>query len=446
MSQLARLILVIVLLAGSLPAPSAVATSVVHNGAKATEVATTASPVPATDATSSCEPDGRQESGAIYRICMPAPDHWNGDLVVYAHGYVAPDEPVGIPEDQLGVPGGPSLPQIVNMLGFAFATTSYSTNGLAVREGVEDVRDLVDIFSETHRLPRRVYLVGASEGGIITTLAVEKYPETFDGGLAACGPIGDFRRQVNNWGDFRTVFDYFFPDVIPGNPVDIPAEVIDNWETEYAPRIKDAIWSDQQVTRQLLRVTRAPTDRRDPESVETTVLNLLWYNVVATRDGIAKLGGQPFDNMHRLYFGSDNDFRLNRRIQRFRADQAALDEIEAYYETSGDLKSPLVTLHTTGDPIVPYWHVPLYRWKVFWKGAALRHSNVPALRYGHCNFKASEVLVSFALLVLKVTGEELIGVESVLPDASSRAEFLQLAEQHGALKMPSPELEPSPTP
>ncbi len=43
-----------------------------------------------------CE-DGPQASGATYRICMPAV--WNGDLVIYALGQVAPTRPVGLPVD-----------------------------------------------------------------------------------------------------------------------------------------------------------------------------------------------------------------------------------------------------------------------------------------------------------------------------------------------------------
>ena len=46
---------------------------------------------------SSCGPDGVQDSGSIYRICMPA--QWDGKrAVIYLHGYVAPTEPVGIPD------------------------------------------------------------------------------------------------------------------------------------------------------------------------------------------------------------------------------------------------------------------------------------------------------------------------------------------------------------
>ena len=32
--------------------------------------------------------EGTQMSGAVYRICMPTALPWNGDLVLYAHGYV----------------------------------------------------------------------------------------------------------------------------------------------------------------------------------------------------------------------------------------------------------------------------------------------------------------------------------------------------------------------
>ena len=72
----------------------------------------------------SCE-DGYQDSGAVYRICMPPAGNWNGDLLVYAHGYVAFNRPVEIPEDQMVVPGTSlTIDQVANTLGYGFATTS----------------------------------------------------------------------------------------------------------------------------------------------------------------------------------------------------------------------------------------------------------------------------------------------------------------------------------
>ena len=190
----------------------------------------------------------------------PRPGLWNGDLVVFAHGYVSPEEPVGIPEDQLSLPDGTSLPGIVNALGFGFATTSYSKNGLAVLPGVADVRDVVDVFVDEQGPPRHTYLVGASEGGLVTALAVERSPEVFSGGVAACGPVGDFRRQINYWGDFRALFDLYFPGLLPGDAVHVPQSVRDEWTSTYVPRITMAFAARPAALDQLLRVSRAPFD------------------------------------------------------------------------------------------------------------------------------------------------------------------------------------------
>jgi pimeloyl-ACP methyl ester carboxylesterase len=355
-------------------------------------------------AANNCEPDSVQASGAIYRICMPSAGNWNGDLVVYAHGYVASNQPVVIPEDQLILPDGTALSEIVNSLGFAFATTSYRTNGLVVRDGVADLVDLVNIFIIAHGAPSHVYLAGVSEGGLITTLAIEQYSNVFDGGLASCGPIGDFREQINYFGHFRVVFDYFFPGLIPGSPIDIPPSLIDNWDSHYATIIKPAVLdpANADAVTQLLHVTGAAFDPSDPATKEASIDDLLWYNIFATNDAMIKLGGQPFDNQAYLYTGSSNDAQLNLSVQRFSASPSALAELEAYYQTTGQLTAPLVTLHTTLDPITPYWHETLYRGKVIVNDNIAKHDHTPITRYGHCNFTTTEVLGAFVLLVDRV--------------------------------------------
>lgn len=386
-------------------------------------------PVARAGSRSTCQPDATQPIGAIYRICMPAPGMWNGDLVVFAHGYVAFNEPIAIPEDHLII-GGVSVPALVNALGFAFATNSYSINGLAIVQGMNELKELVDIFKSSIGVPNRVYLIGPSEGGIITALSVEAFPQVYSGGLAACGPIGDFRGHVNYLGDFRVVFDYFFPGVLPPSPIAIPDTVIANWETVYVPAIEQALQSYPSATAQLLNVTGAPIGA-DPATVAETVIGILWYNAFGTNDATQKLGGQPFGNLLRIYTGSNNDLQLNRMVQRFAADAAALAEIEAKYQTSGHLLRPVVTLHTTGDPIIPYWHEPLYRAKVMANGSAAMHVNIPIVRYGHCEFTAAEALIAFVVLIQKVTGAGVPGAENALPDTAARAEFRALAKQWG---------------
>jgi hypothetical protein len=350
-----------------------------------------------------CELDGQLPSGAYYRICMPT-GTWNGDLVIYAHGYVAFNEPITIPENQLQLPNGTSLPELINSLGFAFATTSYRVNGLAVETGVDDLIDLANVFSTTHSVPTHTLLTGVSEGGLITALAIEQRPEIFDGGLAACGPIGDFRRQINYFGDFRVLFDYFFPGLMPGSPISIPHSLIDNWPAYYTSTIQPIIFAPTNTARldQLLRVSNAPYVTGLITTVDTSVYDALSYNVLATNDAVEKLGGQPFDNQTRVYVGSANDTQLNLMVQRFSADPVALQDIDLNYHTTGHLTVPLVTLHTTLDQQVPYWHEQLYRVKVIQSDSLAFHQHVEVNTYGHCNFSANDALGAFGKMMTMV--------------------------------------------
>jgi pimeloyl-ACP methyl ester carboxylesterase len=387
-----------------------------------------------------CDPDGLQSSGAVYRICMPAPGRWNGDLVVWAHGYVAFNEPVAIPEDQLRLPDGTTLPDLVNALGFAFATTSYSVNGTAVRQGLADVVDLVQVFKDLKGGVDKVYLTGASEGGLITALGTERHPDVFAAGLATCGPIGSFQGQVGYFGDFRVVFDYFYPGLLPGDPTHIPSALIDNWDAYYGGVIEPTVFAPANLerTRQLMKAAFVPTDPANFwPTARHSIKDALWYNVFATNDAIEKLGGQPFDNTRRLYFGTANDFLLNTLVRRIPADPAAVAEMRAYYDTTGRLTRPLVTLHTRLDQQVPSWHQAIYAMKAAATGSAGQLLSLPVNRYGHCNFTAREVLVSFALMVLKAEGYlGLARLERLLPTAAARADFRRLAQQHGLARPP----------
>jgi len=79
------------------------------------------------------------------------------------------------------------------------------------------------------------------------------------------------------------------------------------------------------------------------------------------------------------------------------ASPLALQEMQLY-ETSGDLSVPLVTLHTTGDELVPFGHELLYIPKLDLVERG-RFVPLPVLRYGHCNFTTNELLGSFALAI-----------------------------------------------
>ena len=82
-----------------------------------------------------------------------------------------------------------------------------------------------------------------------------------------------------------------------------------------------------------------------------------------------------------------------------------LAEIAANYETSGILMKPLVAMHTTGDPIVPFWQMTGYTAKVAAAPTPFHpYYPITVQRYGHCKFELNEMLTGFGTLVTMVTG------------------------------------------
>jgi pimeloyl-ACP methyl ester carboxylesterase len=310
---------------------------------------------------------------------------------VFAHGYVPVGEPLNF--YNLTLPDGTSLPAVAQSLGYAFATTSYRQNGLAILEGVEDVQQLVNQFGPA----RRVHVIGISEGGLVATLLAERSSDVFASAVAACAPVAGLKLQIDTFGDFRVLFDYFFPGVIPGTAIDVPPSVAAGFLTVYVPKITVALQTNPLRALELMRVSRAPFDPARPATLVQTAINRLSYNILGTQDATIKLGGNPYGNRFKLYFGSSNDFRLNLLVQRFTASPTALNALEQY-ETSGDLRIPLVAPHTTGDDVVPFGHELIYLTRVDRSDRGV-FLPIPVIRYGHCNFTRDELLGAFLLAV-----------------------------------------------
>jgi pimeloyl-ACP methyl ester carboxylesterase len=342
---------------------------------------------------------GSLAGGALSMFCVPSRG-WNGDLLVYAHGYVAYNAPLDFYNLTFS---GIYVPTLVQYLGYAFATTSYRSNGLVILDGEDDIRQLVSAFpGATGKTAAHTYLVGVSEGGLIATLLTEQSPQLFSGTLAGCGPIGSFQNQIEYLGNVRVLFDYFFPNVLPPSPISIPQSVIDGWDSTYDPAVTSAVQANPVAAQQLIAVSHAPIDPSDfTHSVVTTTTGILWYNVFGTNDARSKLGGNPYTNKHFTYHGSTNDTALNQNVERFSADPVALANV-APYETTGNVTIPLVTLHDTGDPIIPFWHETLYTPKIHTSGNGIV-TQIPVKAYGHCNFTIAQLLGAFKLVVKQST-------------------------------------------
>ena len=158
--------------------------------------------------------DGRTGPGSVYRLVRPS--NWNGILLLYAHGYVSKDVPVGItPDDQL----------VISLLagqGFAVAVSSFSENGWVLKDGTQRTHQLLGLFTSKFGKPARVYAAGASMGGLIAIRLIETWPDQFAGVLPACAVAGGLARQVDFMANVRVLFDLFYPGVLPGTAVAVP--------------------------------------------------------------------------------------------------------------------------------------------------------------------------------------------------------------------------------
>ena len=123
--------------------------------------------------------------GAPYRMVVP--EHWNGTLLVFAHGYRATG-----PDEDRTVPIAPSNTDTALLMseGFALAGSAYRSNGWAIDVAVDDLDALAHVFTANVAAPRRTLAWGESMGGLVVAAALEAHPDTFDGAVSLCGIVG----------------------------------------------------------------------------------------------------------------------------------------------------------------------------------------------------------------------------------------------------------------
>jgi pimeloyl-ACP methyl ester carboxylesterase len=341
--------------------------------------------------------DGSTGPGSVYRLVRPS--NWNGILLLYAHGYVSKDAPVGIPADaQLVI-------SLVASQGFAVAVSSFSENGWVLKDGAQRTHQLLGLFTSKFGKPARVYAAGASMGGLIAIRVIETWPDQFAGVLPACAVAGGLARQYDYALNVRVLFDLFYPGVLPGTAVDVPSG-IDAIEDIVNPAVA-AMTANPLGAAAIASVTQTPVPfANGPELVESIATAL---GGAASYPEILELThGQPyFDNTATQYTGAlaaPTLAFINANVQRFAGSPAGRNALEHNYTPTGDLRIPALTLSTFRDPVIPGFHRLVYGQEVAATGSAdlLVQRSVPGLfgGYGHCTFTPQELTKAFLDLVL----------------------------------------------
>jgi pimeloyl-ACP methyl ester carboxylesterase len=332
---------------------------------------------------------GKVGPGALYALHVP--DEWNGDLILFLHGFTPTAWPVALPDaDPLWGSRYAAIRDNALALGYAFAWSSGSENGLAVKDAMIRTRQLKGLFVANFGRPQHTYLWGFSMGGAGALHLAEQNPALFDGVLSECGVALGFAPIIDQRFNLRVLFDYFYPGVIPGPATAFPADA--DWAT-VQPAVIAAILANPAAAIELAAVdqVRLAYDGFS-ELVQHIVTSLLfssawWW----TGDIWARTNGHPFfDNSTLWYTGSSDEAALNAGVARFTAHPSAVNEIAHWYSPSGRLNVPVLMIHTQRDQQTPIRHVLTFAELVAAAGSGDLLVQRIQDRFGHCVFTAAE--------------------------------------------------------
>jgi len=325
--------------------------------------------------------------GGLYRIEIP--ERWNGELALYAHGYVPS---TGARGSELRVTNSPIREHLIKQ-GIAWAASSYRCNGYVPGQGLVDTMALTELFAKLNdgRQPQRVFLTGTSMGGHVTVLGMHEFPKAFAGGLAMC-PAGP------------ELFDFFAAVGAAAEVITGKTFTLDTMQDDLAT-MSDMLGKPPDYTergRQLASVEIRISGGPRPFAAEGLVSRFL-----GNINGAAIAGGTTPANRavmttHIKYAIDENlgltADALNARARRkpldasFRSAKGPYEELVPF---DGKLDRPLLTMHGTGDLFVPIFLEQVLKRAAVASGRqkllTQRVYRVP----GHCGFSQPEMIAAF---------------------------------------------------
>jgi pimeloyl-ACP methyl ester carboxylesterase len=317
--------------------------------------------------------------------CISVPENWNGDLVLYAHGYVPPVAPL-LTCEQLE---GSAAPLVA--AGYAVALSSYSENGFAIEDAVTRTKQLRGIFKSKVGKPDRVFLMSGSLGAAVIMHLVQQNPQHYAGALPVCGIVGGPKTELYHMYHVRILFDYFYPGVLPGTPTEVPPGL--NFGTQVAPLIAAAIMADPAPAMELAAIDEVHLEYDDVMELVESIIAMISFQMspIFIPDVLERTHGHPFfDNTELVYTGSSDDDALNAGVARLAATRDALNELERWYWPTGNLEIPVFTLHTRRDPVVPLLHEELFADIVADAGRSDFLVQRIVDEFGHCNLSPAQ--------------------------------------------------------
>ncbi|MGF1596663.1 MAG: hypothetical protein ACFCVK_06985 [Acidimicrobiales bacterium] len=352
--------------------------------------------------------DSRREwgvlAGAGYRIEIPA--EWNGDLVLWAHGFRGTETRLYFQEEEV-----PFREWLLDN-GYAWAASTYSKNDYNVGTAVTDTRVLAWKFGRVaDRRPDLTFIAGASMGGHVAAASIERHPRAYDGALPVCGVVGDFE-----------LFDFFLDFNVTAQQLALGRSgfpVGPDYATTTAPEIKDALeaapgtWplllnERGRAFKQLVEL-RTGGDRPNfdeawifwnsfPEFGSGIPGNFLFDlgtgdGTVGERDKVAVDNTDVFYETD-LVPGPSNDLEIDLNADVARVAKERLSRVNTPASPSphltGRIRVPVLTMHNLGDLFVPFHMETTYAETVAARGNADLLVQRAIRGVGHCDFTTAE--------------------------------------------------------
>jgi Prolyl oligopeptidase family len=330
--------------------------------------------------------------GAGYRIEVP--ESWNGELVLYAHGFRGS----GL---ELTVSNPPIRSYLIEH-GFAWAASSYATNGYDVTQGVKDTHDLGTLFNGRVANPSRVYFTGTSMGGHITGVAIEQYPNAYDGAMPMCGVMGD-----------NKLFDYFVENHLAAHALaglDVPFPFPAGYTTTVVPQLRTLFGAPfptllTPLGEKFAGVVENLSGGDRPMFEEAFRFSGTGGNFLLTQ-GVGSAAGTRtnIDTVYQIDADpalSAEELALNAIILRIDLEPQARHEhgLAGVPAIEGTLRIPVLSMHTLGDLFVPFSMEQIYARRAAANGADQLLVTRAIRDINHCGFNPTEMERGFADLV-----------------------------------------------
>ena len=337
------------------------------------------------------------DGGAFYKIVVP--DHWNGDLVIWNHGFsLAPPAPV----NDLG-----PLAELQLLEGYAVAASSYQQAGWALFKTKNDLQDLVGVFKGNFGTPNRVLLTGGSLGGLVTVAAIEEaHIGNVAGAFPFCGAVAGSR----NWDaalDLRLVYDAVCAGV-PGAAIPGGAEGLPPHASFTQTDLGLAVNACTGILTPPAYRTAGQNERRK-KILDTLLIpeNFLLTDMGYATFGMSDLVYDPRKLSGKIGTGNVGvdygDPAINASIARVSPNPGAANRLGKSYTPTGNVgRTKIVSLHTDKDGLVLVENEAEYAMVV--PAGNLTTAVVVEAVPTHCGFTQAEIVAGWESLRAWVNG------------------------------------------